>query len=166
MGIDCRGSESYIVLNPSFIIDDDGNKKYYVAIDDWSIKPTEITECILEKLKIIRKEKLSRGTYISNETTSEKVVKAKAMLSKLPVDFAEDRDSWVQVGMALRDLGDDLGYKVWNEWTETTYFSKKPNSKRIGDLERVWKNLFAERNDKITLGSLYFWSHNKEDSSL
>ena len=133
-------------------------------LDDWEGTPKEITLDIIEQLGFGRKEKKkSRGKYIENSTPDEEFKKIEKQIWKLPEDFAEDRDNWVHIAMALKEFG-DKGYDLWELWSEKTYFSKKPNSKRIGDLMRVWENIRNERDDKITVGSLYFWTNQKNES--
>lgn len=92
---------------------------------------------------------------------------AEKILSYLPLDFyCEDRDGWVQVGMALHhEFGDD-GYDLWCEFAQQSpkydektqktvwkSFKEKPNSIRMASLKAVanaarLQDAFDEEDDE------------------
>jgi hypothetical protein len=78
---------------------------------------------------------------------------AEAILGKLPLEeYCEDRDGWLQVGMALHHEfgGSDIGWDLWKEFSEQSdkfnekdqrivwnSFRQKPNSYRMASLKAV-----------------------------
>jgi Primase C terminal 2 (PriCT-2) len=76
--------------------------------------------------------------------------------------YYEDYDRWVQVGMALRQLGDQ-GLALWHEWS-----SQSRSRYRPADLDEKWKTFesptdsplghFANRPLMLGLGSLFAWA--------
>lgn len=162
VGLDFRGGlnpvdgkgKGYSILPNSFWEMEDGQIKYYRALNDlFSIKK-ELTIEIAEKLGIIRKEKKNRGSYVSNLSSNEELKKAVKIIWELPFDIINDYDSWLRVGMYLRKFGDEGKY-LWFKWTDEKYLSVKPNSKRR-DLEYKWISILNKR-DEITIGTLYYY---------
>jgi predicted P-loop ATPase len=82
---------------------------------------------------------------------------AESYLDDLPFDqYCEDRDGWLQVGMALHHEfgGDELGYDLWKDFSERSdkfnekdqrlvwnSFRNKPNSVRMATLVSVAKQM-------------------------
>lgn len=160
LSIDTRGIGGYIIMPPSYILDKKTNdKKYYKLVEkEWDDFPVEITQEIIDKINAffdLNKENKSfnKKKYVSTKNDFKRVEKA---VNDLPKDFLDNYQDWVNVGMSLRELGDD-GFKIWSNWTEK-YFMEKPESKRVGTLEYKWKSFFENSNNsKIGLGSLFYW---------
>lgn len=73
----------------------------------------------------------------------------RAALAMIP---AEERETWVQVGMALhRDVGGALGFDMWSLWSRTCPEKFDPQ-----DQARVWRS-FTRRpmGEAIQLGTLF-----------
>jgi hypothetical protein len=159
-GIDSRGAGGYVIAPPSFILSRDGSKKFYKAIEEWNGKPQEITLDNIKELGLLReKNKEPKDVKIIQE---KEVIKATKALQRLPFSFLENYQDWVNVGLALRELGDD-GYNLWEQWT-SKYFAEKPESKRIDTLRYKWDGFFATNNSsRIGLGSLYFWAYGNKN---
>lgn len=159
IGIDTRGIGGYIIMPPSFILSDTGEKKEYRLVEgEWKDFPVPVEKETIDKLNKLfslndNKSK-PRKEYI---VTKKDSIRAKKAVQSLSYEYLEDYQLWVNVGMSLRDLSED-GFNIWREWTEK-YFKDKPESKRIGTLEYKWKSFFENSNNsKIGLGSLFYWS--------
>lgn len=156
LGVDTRGVGGYIIVAPSYIYDEDGNKKYYRMFDDIMTTPKEFTPLILEQLGYVKKEKSFRGKIADNRTNDEKVKDVLWAIEHLPEDFIDNYDQWAATGMSLFELG-DIGFQIWSEYTDK-YFEKKPNSKRKGTLERHWESFSKDRDDRLTVDYLMYWA--------
>ncbi len=73
---------------------------------------------------------------------------AKSLLAALHPSRANDYDTWIKVGMALRSLNDPQLLGNWIEW------SKQSSKFQPGECERRWGSFKAE--GKITLGTLSY----------
>ena len=62
------------------------------------------------------------------------------------VPGADDRGTWVRIGAALHTAGER---EAWDEWSKT---SAKYDP---ADQERVWRSFDADREEKVTLGTVY-----------
>lgn len=82
----------------------------------------------------------------------DEVEKARRALDRLSRWRVDEYDSWLKVGLALRDLGQD-GLRLWDEW------SQRGKAYRAGVCDRKW-DTFEERRG-LGIGSLYAWA--KED---
>lgn len=161
LSIDTRGIGGYIILPPSYVLDQKtGEKKYYTLVEgEWKDFPIEVTQETVDKINTLfdLNNKTNKGNlkeYIVTKADSKRAEKA---VNSLSMEYLENYQDWVNVGMSLRELGDD-GFEIWSSWTEK-YFKEKPDSKRIGTLEYKWKSFFENsKNSKIGLGSLFFWA--------
>ncbi|KAJ3069434.1 hypothetical protein HK102_006927 [Quaeritorhiza haematococci] len=75
-------------------------------------------------------------------------------VKKLSADRAIDRQSWIEVGMAIHHTTDAQGMELWDEFSRRT----GPYDRR--DLEYQWDSF--KNDSQITIGSLIHWA--KEDS--
>jgi hypothetical protein len=150
--IDIRGAGGYVILPPS---NHESGGKYR-----WVTDPAKKIEDIPEWL-----EKRCLGSSkvdISSDNLQEEVAKdakrtadearkfterqLKILLGKIPPDC--DRDTWWQVGAALKkELGDDKGYSIWDEW------SKKAKDKYDPKVMPVQWNSF--KDEGITGGTIF-----------
>ena len=86
---------------------------------------------------------------------------ARDALSCLGKEYYDVYDQWVQVGMALRQLG-DVGLGLWHEW------SSQSGRYHAMELDEKWKTFdsatesrlahFGNRPNLIGLGSLFAWA--------
>ena len=60
---------------------------------------------------------------------------------------ADDRDTWLRVGMAVKSEIDDGGFDLWDEW------SQKGDSYNAKDARTVWKSITP--NGGVTIATLY-----------
>ena len=71
----------------------------------------------------------------------------RAALATIPAD---DRETWIEIGMALHATNDDHhGFDLWDQWSRT---SDKYDAK---DQRRVWES-FSYRPEGRTISSLYY----------
>ena len=93
---------------------------------------------------------------LAPEPSGRRVDAARAALGHLGVDYRDDYDAWLRVGMALRQLGEP-GLALWHEWSE-------PSDKyRPEVLDEKWAGFAPEdegtAGGQLTLGSLFHWAH-------
>jgi hypothetical protein len=82
------------------------------------------------------------------------ISKAAAALARLSTERRDDYegDGWINVGMALRELG-AIGYELWRAWSES---SPKYS---VGDCAKKWPTFHVGvPGTDITLGSLFYWA--------
>lgn len=77
------------------------------------------------------------------------VARAQAWLDRLSPSRADDYDTWVGVGMALAELGDD-GLRLWDAW------SRRSAKWRDGECAAKWRSFTPGAG--VRLGSLKFWA--------
>jgi hypothetical protein len=161
IGVDVRGIGAYFVAPPSGIYDKEMKMNYYTAVDDWSRTPAQIPESFVSQLDVLKnREFVQVERKIVNEDIKVTIEKAKKALYSLPQEFYEDYFKWVNVGLALYELGED-GLNLWDEWSKQSDKTKgnkyEPNACR----ER-WGKM---KPRKISIGSLFFWAkeYNKHD---
>jgi putative DNA primase/helicase len=61
---------------------------------------------------------------------------------------AEDRETWVRMGMAIKSAFGEAGFELWDAW------SRQADSYNAHDAQDVWKSFRAD--GQITLGTLFF----------
>ena len=155
IGIDIRSIGAYIVAPPSFIYLENGSKKYYKAVDDWTRTPIEVPSDLISKLNVLRKgERTNReNTKIYPVDDLETLVrKASRALEKLPQRYCEDYFLWIDVGLALKSLG-EIGFTLWNQW------SQKSSKYNYEVCSEKWES-FKPR--EISIASLLYWSKQGE----
>ena len=60
----------------------------------------------------------------------------------------EDRDTWVEIGMAIKSELGDGGFDLWDGW------SRQSDRYKAADARAVWRSI-KQRNGGITIGTLY-----------
>lgn len=86
-------------------------------------------------------------SYVSEATrsiTPEQVNELRDALRMIPAD---DRDTWVAFGMALRSIG-QTGFNIWDEW------SKKSTKYNPVDSMRVWRSV--NPGGAVNIESIFF----------
>jgi Primase C terminal 2 (PriCT-2)/TOTE conflict system, Archaeo-Eukaryotic Primase domain len=95
-----------------------------------------------------------RQIRVDSAKLDQDAILAREALEYLMDDLYDDYDKWIQVGMALRQLGDQ-GLQIWHEWSAR---SKKYDP---DVLEAKWESFVAatesssNRDDLISLGSVF-----------
>ena len=155
--IDQRGRGGYIILPPSVItvistiekvetvggeevtkIEMVKEKRAYTKIGNWDGSPMEITPTYL---KLLNKGKESKVFDLDFEEYLEGISKQDIervfqSMKTMPVDVAYNRNDWIAIGATLKLFG-ERGWKAWSWWTNK-YLKEKPNSNRVGTLEKTW----------------------------
>ena len=80
---------------------------------------------------------------------------AREALSKLGAHRADDRLSWLRVGMALKAVSEDL-LSDWDTW------SMLSEKYRRGECVRQWRSFRSRGNTRVGLGTLVWMA--REDS--
>ncbi len=149
-GVDIRGIGAYFLVPPSWIYED-GQRRKYVEVDDWSRTPAHYPSSLEEQIAKLRgnysKERKQEKTVVI-ENPDKTIKRAQRALEQLPQYFCEDYFKWVNVGMSLKCLG-DAGFELWDKW------SQKSEKYDRDALEYRWDN-FSPRD--IGLGSLFFYA--------
>ncbi len=83
---------------------------------------------------------------------AREVERARRALAHLGVDYRDDYDAWLRVGLALRQLG-DVGLVLWHDWSADS-------PKYEADvLDAKWEGFGAGGGpDQVALGSLFHWA--------
>ena len=68
-------------------------------------------------------------------------------LRALRPDRVDDRDTWLQIGMALHSSGEQY-FQLWDDWSRTSLKYKE------GECERTWANF--RRSGRVTVRSLIY----------
>lgn len=80
------------------------------------------------------------------------VIAAAAAMTRLSTERRDEYAGWLNVGMALRELG-TIGYELWHAWSVA---SPKYN---VGECRKKWRTFHAATCDKdIPLDALYRWA--------
>ena len=80
---------------------------------------------------------------------------ARDALQRLSPGRADNRDTWIRVGMALHAVSDSL-LTDWVQW------SRQSDKFVEGDCERQWKSFKLDKAQSLGLGSLIRWA--RDDS--
>ena len=150
--IDTRGKNGYIIAPPSWIIDKNGEKRYYTSVEESDERQAPLPPDIFKRLGLEKSKRgVSKQYNDADETDDELYLRVKKWSKYLTGDLAFDYNTWIRIGMSLYVLG-ERGFDIWEEWTER-YFDMKPSSKRVGTLEKKWETF---RDTEITIGT-FFW---------
>ena len=146
-GIDTRGTAGYIVVAPS---NHASGKEYFWDAEADPLNgaiPKDAPEWLIKKLgqgKTLAKPAANITLLPANE-----VKRIRNALGYIPTD---DRDTWLQVGMALHSTESaDQAYGLWNEW------AGQSDKFDIADQRRVWDSF---KPGGVTLGSLFALAKN------
>lgn len=82
----------------------------------------------------------------ANQRRRATIPEIEAALSSIP---AQDRDVWVQVGMAIKAELGEPGYEIWDHWSQ----SADNYCKR--DARDVWKSF---KQGGVSLGTLFYYA--------
>jgi hypothetical protein len=150
-GLDLR-SKSYIVLAPSQI-----EGKAYTWLPDHG-PDSQIYPPPAWLVDLIRDLNHPAAGQINNPpdwnhfTPTDKTAWAQNLLDRLALSRCNNYSDWINVGMALSDLG-EAGLVLWDSWSR-----KSPDKyKGFDDCSNRWKNI--KPREGITLGSLYYWAN-------
>ncbi len=145
-GIDVRAENGYVVAPPSTHT---SGREYtwdsFSHLDDTAIAPLPAWLFALLRTRLPREaaDASPRLPAVLDPFEVEEVRSALLCLS------SDDRDTWVQVGLALHDTqADAQAFDLWNAWSQT---SSKYDA---ADARRVWSS-FKGRPDGLTTATIY-----------
>jgi Primase C terminal 2 (PriCT-2)/RepB DNA-primase from phage plasmid len=84
-----------------------------------------------------------RTEWRANDRDEERIADALRAIS------ADDRDVWLQVGMALKDELGDSGRSIWDNWSSSS------NKFNVKDQEKTWRSL---KRNGIGIGTLFYFA--------
>lgn len=149
-GVDVRAEGGYVLAPTSLHIS--GRRYEWEAANDPtddSIRPTlaEMPPALLAALQAKAPKPDPRDTAAPTARLApHQVAEIRAALAYIPAD---DRDTWVQVGMALESTrAGEQAYGLWTEWSQQ---SEKFDAR---DQRRVWRSFRPDHG--VTLSTLYW----------
>lgn len=155
LGVDVRGAGGYVVLPPS--VHPSGQRYAWAE----GCSPEEqvsrtLPGFVLEHIKSKSAHadagpKCARAA--GNRSVGLNLERARSALEHLAPWHCDDYESWLQVGMALSELGAD-GLPLWESW------SRRSKRYEAGVCQAKWKTF--KPGAGIGLGSLFHWA--EEDS--
>lgn len=144
--VDQRGVGGYIILPASWLLVD-GDKRAYTRIGQWLGRPMEILPHYLNILNPDDKIKTTRKRYEPIKNTNQKeIMRISSALQGLDSKYCDNRDSWIRVGIALKELG-EVGFELWDAWSAKS--SKYDNSV----MEKQWDSL--SNDGRVGMGTLF-----------
>ncbi len=151
-GLDMIADGGWIALSPSKV----GDKSYFwhteKNLDALPLQP--IPEWILAELRKPTPE-MRPNNHLWSFPLSDEAHLAAQWLDNLSPWRCDNYEAWVEVGMALSQLG-ETGFLLWDTWSQ-----KSPKYKRLEMLEK-WSTF--KPGTGITLGSLCHWA--REDGGF
>ena len=146
-GIDTRGKGGYIIAPPSII---ENSGRYIFVEDEIDFIPMKISEEVLEVLGVSLKEKNNKkeNKNIAEIPMTEQIIRIKKALENIPKEFVNNYSDWVNVGLALKNLGQD-GFHLWDVWSRKSYKYDETI------MEEKWETFYP---NSISLGSIFYWA--------
>lgn len=137
-----------------------GKRSHFLRFDMNTLYTLEQLTGYLPELLTEKPTQLREFKQMTSEEIAAELPKVKIALSLLKSRRADDRDTWIEVGMTLAQLG-DTGFELWDEW------SKQSAKYDEDDVAAKWRS-FSEPQDvagrkPVTLGTLYH--HAREDAA-
>lgn len=146
-GLDIRGDGGYIVVAPSLHLH---GRRY-----EWelSCRPLEATiadlpDWLLTRIKEDRQAKPEQPVLgvVGGSLDAATAARIRAALVYIG---CEERDSWLEIGMALHSTGaGKQAFALWCEWAQQS------DKFDLKDSARVWRS-FKPKNDGITLDTVF-----------
>lgn len=149
------GGNGYIVVEPSKI---DGEAYTWIKdspndTDNWipPLAPEWLINLATGEGQSIKAPKIIAPSA-SHEADNLDVTRIKGVLAMIPIEKAEDYDSWIKVGLALSNWsnGSELGLSLWDSW------SKQASSFEAGGCAKRWAGFTPSQTSGVTVSSLFF----------
>jgi hypothetical protein len=137
-GIDVR-SKAYVIISPS---------PGYTWVDGLSPNDNELTLPPELLINLLKPHQVEPKTY-TEYPEGDKAKWAAELLTRLDPRRCDDYFEWVNVGMALSELG-ETGFNLWDSWSQNSQKYK------VGECAKKWKGF--DPGHGLTLGSLYHWA--------
>lgn len=152
-GVDVKGNGGYVVAPPS-VHPDTGTA--YQWFDGYSLDDREILPLPAYFVRVLQRKQAPTSTRLENRDVfalARDIVEAGKALQRLAPWRCEEYGAWVDVGMALSELG-AAGFELWDKWSQR---SAKYDPEVCA---AKWESF--EPGNGITLASLFHWA--KEDT--
>jgi len=131
---------SRVLRLPGFLHRKDPTQPHMVRIvEDSGRRYTR--EEIMRAFPPVEREKPQPREWHASDCDEERIADA---LRAIPAD---DREIWLQVGMALRDELGDGGRSIWDNWSATC-----PDKFKDRDQDKTWRSF---RRNGISIGTLF-----------
>ena len=132
---------SRVLRVPGFLHRKDPTQPHMVRIvEDSGRRYTR--EQVLQAFPPVEREQTRRNEWRAADSDKERIADA---LRAVPAD---DRDVWLQIGMALNDELGNSGRSLWDNWSATCQEKYKDR-----DQERTWRSF---RRNGIGIGTLFY----------
>ena len=141
-GLDVRANGGYIVAPPS--IHPSGG--VYQWASAYEIDPAPLPAVLVELLR--KPERPAARLLPVVHSPDGDYERARSALARLAPFRCDVRQDWVNVGMALSELGND-GLALWESWSQGSQKFK------AGECAKLWQGF---NGDGLTLGSLFHWA--------
>jgi P4 family phage/plasmid primase-like protien len=168
-GLDIRAKGGICYCAPTNYIGADGSVKRYKWIKGNLSKATEVPSEILEHISyspmtpttIESRQQGSTFSFVIPQDTTDSISESAhdpdetmTILNGLAPTRADNYDSWLKIGMALKNEGYPL--EVWDTW------SRRSSKYEAGICQQKWKSFNSREQNKITMATIYHWL--KEDN--
>lgn len=160
--VDIRADGGYIMVAPSYVKDDkkgiDGSYGWTIPPGmktELSAVPTWFTQSLKQTKKPEQKVDQTIVTPDSGFVGLSVTVEAIQLTDNMPKEIADNRDSWLRVGMALHSICAALLF-VWIQ------FSKRSSKYQPGECERLWNGFHANRENGVGIGTLRHYSQSSK----
>lgn len=140
-GLDTKSDGGYIILPPSEIYE----KGEYLQSNEWVGNPADLPDGVLERMFPPIPEPAPRVTVWN---VTDEYARAKKAIAVLPGALAQDYDTKLQIGRALKSLGMD-GLNLWHEFCRKDNRAGKYNESEIDD---HWRRV----GGNATLATLFY----------
>jgi hypothetical protein len=145
-GVDIRGDGGFIVASPS--IHESGTQyEWEISFDEALL--ADLPDSIRQL--VVREDQVFSSTVIFDD---KDLIRAQAALPFIPAD---DRQTWITVGMALHDAtrGSGEGYRIWEDWSRTS-----PGKFNERVQKRQYRSFKPNRASRVTLASVFRLARN------
>lgn len=147
-GVDIRSRGAYFITPPSYIYENN-EKKIYTRVGDWKVEPIEIPSNLEDRFDWLKGKEKKQGTRsYPSESLDKTIERVRVALDKIPQWVCDDYFTWVNVGMALKTLGED-GFTLWDNW------SRKSSKYDYDALLYRWENF---QPTEITIASIFYYA--------
>ena len=150
-----RGEGGYVVAEPSIHM----SGIQYKWLDHHTLRDNIVVVKSLEDIGLSRTPGDGPARQFERHNVRDSdVERARRALNRIHSWRADDYHAWVNVGMALSELG-EAGRQLWHEWSAQ---SQKYNAR---DLDQHFDSFKRQQGTVLRLGSLFYWARQDAPTS-